>query len=119
MRRKKEYNPPATLSWCPYRDVWICLSAVLAVVEGTSSCSLTSDGRLPPPGDCTGPMERTLLMRANVAIFNENCSISQVAFYVDGNSSAPVVVRFEVCLFCDLCFFSTVRGMLSRYCWSG
>jgi hypothetical protein len=49
-------------------------------------------------------------MRANVAIFNENCSISQVAFYVDGNSSAPVVVRFEVCLFCDLCFFFYSAG---------
>jgi hypothetical protein len=52
------------------------------------------DGSMPVAGTCTGPEQRTAVKRNNIELVNFNCSLSEVPYFADGNSSGPILVPF-------------------------
>ncbi|KAL6059876.1 Protein CHROMATIN REMODELING 5 [Balamuthia mandrillaris] len=72
-----------------YVAVYLCLFIVGGY--GKDSCKLSTGAHpYPPDGACDGPTERAFLRRANLQISNYGCPLDQVAYYVDGNASAPI-----------------------------
>jgi hypothetical protein len=68
------------------------------------------DGSMPVAGTCTGPEQRTAVKRNNIELVNFNCSLSEVPYFADGNSSGPILVPFSTLRFRSSLFF--VQGLL-------
>ncbi|KAL6046266.1 putative myb transcription factor [Balamuthia mandrillaris] len=72
-----------------YVVVYLCLYIVGGY--GKESCKLSTGAHpYPPDGACDGPTERAFLRRANLQVSNYGCPLDQVAYYIDGNASAPI-----------------------------
>ncbi|KAL0235822.1 hypothetical protein GEMRC1_002404 [Eukaryota sp. GEM-RC1] len=55
--------------------------------NGFPHCTLSSSGSLPPNGFCAGPIHRSILLRQNTSLTNDNCPLDKIPYHLESDPS--------------------------------